>query len=100
MCSSGTPYSRWTRVWRKRLNGIGSFLHMISKAERLRRRILKLTAEYYTEAFPARAFVPGDSAVPVSGRVFDALEIQNLVDSSLDFWLTTGRFAEAFQKEF
>ncbi len=73
---------------------------MKTKAERLRAKILKLTAEYYAEAFPARAFVPGTSSVPVSGRVFDATELQHLVDSSLDFWLTTGRFADEFQKTF
>lgn len=73
---------------------------MKTKAERLRAKILKLTAEYYTEAFPARTFVAGASPVPVSGRVFDATELQHLVDSSLDFWLTTGRFADEFQKTF
>jgi CDP-6-deoxy-D-xylo-4-hexulose-3-dehydrase len=56
----------------------------------------QLAAEYYKEAFPARAFQPGESPVPVSGRVFDEREIQTLVDSALDFWLTTGRFADDF----
>jgi CDP-6-deoxy-D-xylo-4-hexulose-3-dehydrase len=71
-----------------------------NKAERLRAQILALTAEYAAEAFAPRAFVPGVTPVPVSGKVFDAAEVQALVDSSLDFWLTTGRFADAFQKEF
>jgi CDP-6-deoxy-D-xylo-4-hexulose-3-dehydrase len=44
--------------------------------------------------------VPGSSLVPVSGRVFDEQELELLVDSSLDFWLTTGRFAEQFEREF
>ena len=39
----------------------------------------------------------GKSAVPVSGKVYGAPELRNLVDSSLDFWLTTGRFNEAFE---
>jgi CDP-4-dehydro-6-deoxyglucose reductase, E1 len=73
---------------------------MISKAERLRAKILKLTAEYYTEAFPPRDFRPGETSVPISGKVFDSTEIQFLVDSSLDFWLTTGRYADQFEKEF
>ncbi len=47
-----------------------------------------------------RSFTPGQSAVPASGRVFDADELESLVDSSLDFWLTTGRFAETFEREF
>jgi CDP-6-deoxy-D-xylo-4-hexulose-3-dehydrase len=43
--------------------------------------------------------VPGSSPVPISGRVFDEHELELLVDSSLDFWLTTGRFAEQFERE-
>ncbi len=70
------------------------------KAEELRAQIRALTAEYFAAAFSPREFVAGESPVPVSGKVFDELEIQNLVDSSLDFWLTTGRFADQFQKEF
>src|SRR5512146_2910460 len=59
-----------------------------------------MVAEYYREAFPAREFVPGTTFVPVSGRVFDEEELETLVESSLDFWLTTGRFAEQFEREF
>ena len=73
---------------------------MTSRADELRRQILELVADYYTEAFPDKEFVPGQSAVPVSGRVFDAAELQHLVDASLDFWLTTGRFAAQFEREF
>ena len=73
---------------------------MKTKAERLRAKILRLTAEYYIEAFPPRDFVPGETPVPISGKVFDGTELQSLVDSSLDFWLTTGRFAAQFEKEF
>ncbi len=47
-----------------------------------------------------KPFVGGISAVPVSGKVFDAEELKLLVESSLDFWLTTGRFAEQFEKAF
>jgi CDP-6-deoxy-D-xylo-4-hexulose-3-dehydrase len=73
---------------------------MTKQAEKLRAKILKLTAEYYTEAFPPRDFVPGKTSVPISGKVFNGTELQSLVDSSLDFWLTTGRFAVQFEKEF
>jgi CDP-6-deoxy-D-xylo-4-hexulose-3-dehydrase len=73
---------------------------MNTRAEELRAQIRALTAEYFTEAFASRKFVAGESPVPVSGKVFDEVEMQHLVDSSLDFWLTTGRFAEQFQKEF
>ncbi len=64
----------------------------------LRKRILDLVAEYHQIAHAPAPFVPGQSPVPVAGRVFDSQDIQSLVDSSLDFWLTTGRFADEFQK--
>ncbi|MBI5963996.1 MAG: lipopolysaccharide biosynthesis protein RfbH [Chloroflexi bacterium] len=73
---------------------------MNTRAEELRAQIRALTAEYFEEAFSQREFIPGESPVPVSGKVFDEIEMQHLVDSSLDFWLTTGRFADEFQKEF
>ena len=69
-------------------------------ADELRERILELVAEYHDAQFGGNGFVPGESPVPVSGRVFDADELLNLVDSSLDFWLTTGRYASRFEKEF
>lgn len=66
----------------------------------LREQILSLVAEYHAESFGDQGFVPGESSVPVSGRVFDSYELVHLVDSSLDFWLTTGRYAEQFEREF
>lgn len=73
---------------------------MQTSADALRAQIRELVAEYHAAAFPARVFTPGESPVPVSGRVFDASELQHLVDASLDFWLTTGRFATQFEHEF
>ncbi len=72
----------------------------MSSQDELRAKILELVSEYHSQAFAGRPFVPGESAVPVSGRVFDAEDMQSLVDSSLDFWLTTGRFAAQFEKQF
>lgn len=69
-------------------------------ADELRSKILELVGEYHAAKWPERTFLPGESAVPVSGKVFDAADMQNLVDASLDFWLTTGRFAAQFEKEF
>jgi CDP-6-deoxy-D-xylo-4-hexulose-3-dehydrase len=69
-------------------------------AAELRVRILGLVADYYAEAFPKPAFIAGQTPVPVSGKVFDADEMQHLVEASLDFWLTTGRFAAQFEREF
>lgn len=72
----------------------------MSKRDEIRQQIMELVAQYYEAAFPEQPFVPGETAVPVSGRVFDHTEITNLVDASLEFWLTTGRYAEQFEREF
>jgi CDP-4-dehydro-6-deoxyglucose reductase, E1 len=69
-------------------------------AEELRAEIEQLVRRYHAEAFPAEPFVAGESPYRVAGRVFDAEEVVNLVDASLDMWLTTGRYAERFEKEF
>jgi CDP-6-deoxy-D-xylo-4-hexulose-3-dehydrase len=73
---------------------------MSEKSDQLRKQVRGLVAEYHAEAFAAKPFVAGETPVPVSGRVFNATELQYLVDASLDFWLTTGRFAEEFEREF
>jgi len=66
----------------------------------LRARILHLVGEYYRERFGDRSFRPGVDAVHYAGRVFDADELQKLVDSALDFFLTAGRYADQFETEF
>ena len=66
----------------------------------LREQILQLVEQYCAETFAARPFVAGETSVPVAGRVFDGAEMRLLVDSALDFWLTTGRFADRFEHEF
>ena len=71
-----------------------------SRVDELRKQITELVKEYHQEAFPAKPFLGGISNVPVSGKVFDHKELELLVDSSLDFWLTTGRYAEQFEKSF
>lgn len=70
------------------------------KEEELRQKIFDLCKEYAQEKWKKPDFVPGSSSVPVAGRVFDEDDLIHLVDSSLDFWLTTGRYAEEFEKEF
>src|SRR6202051_2332775 len=72
---------------------------MNERALALRQQILDLTAEYYAEAFPAKQFVPGTSTVPVSGKVIAADDICSVVDSALDGWFTTGRFAKDFERK-
>ncbi len=72
----------------------------MSRADELRQKIRGLTAEYYREAFAAKPFVPGETPVQVAGRVFDEAEMESLIDAALDFWLTAGRFAEEFERDF
>ncbi len=70
-------------------------------AAKLRDEILALVRDYYAAKWgQAESFIPGKARVPVSGKVFDADDLASLVDSSLDFWLTTGRFADAFEEQF
>lgn len=66
----------------------------------IRAQIAALVTCYQKEAWPEQKFIPGETPVPVSGRVFDADDLQYLIEASLDFWLTTGRFAAQFEKEF
>ncbi|GLR68332.1 LPS biosynthesis protein [Acidocella aquatica] len=70
---------------------------MSSEAEDLRNEILRLTARYAQLAHGAPPFNPARSPVPVSGKVYGAPEMVNLVDSALEFWLTTGRFNDEFE---
>src|ERR1700730_3273196 len=82
----------WRGACGGRSTGTRSSSPMGSKpADALRAEILELVRQYHEAAFPPRDFVAGTSSVPCASRVFDAEELTLLVDSSLDFWLTTGR---------
>jgi CDP-6-deoxy-D-xylo-4-hexulose-3-dehydrase len=70
------------------------------RAAELREQILDLVREYHDVAFAPEEFEPGTSPVRFAGRVFDQNEVVNLVDSSLEFWLTTGPWARKFEKRF
>ena len=72
---------------------------MTEKAANLRRQILDLCAQYYSVAYPAVEFSPGQSPVPVSGKVIGGDDLSSVVDSALDCWFTTGRFAEEFERK-
>lgn len=63
-----------------------------------REEILSLVREYAKEVFAKRPFGPGEDPVPVSGKVLGEAELANLVDASLDAWLTTGRFNAEFER--
>lgn len=66
----------------------------------IRQQIMALVGEYYEATTQEQAFVPGQSPVPVSGRVLDAADLRMLVESGLEAWLTTGRFAAEFESRF
>lgn len=64
----------------------------------LKAEILKLVRQYADLAHSPKSFIQGESHIPISGKVYGANELEMLVESSLDFWLTTGRFNDAFEK--
>lgn len=71
-----------------------------TQEEFLRSQVFEAVKNYYQHKFAPKDFVEGKNYVPVSGKVFDESELVNLVDASLDFWLTTGRYAAEFEKRF
>jgi CDP-4-dehydro-6-deoxyglucose reductase, E1 len=72
----------------------------LSREAALREDALSAVRRYAEEALAAREFVPGETTVPVAGRVIGAPELEALVDASLDGWLTEGRFAARFAPAF
>lgn len=64
----------------------------------LRKQISELVQQYADITYAPKPFVPGESVVPVSGKVIGAKELQLMVEASLDGWLTTGRFNAAFEE--
>ncbi len=71
---------------------------IMNRKEELRQQILELTRQYYKEVHEPQAdFIPGQTRINYGGRFFDADEMVNLVDASLDFWLTAGPWAHRFE---
>ncbi len=74
----------------------------MTQQEQLKQEILQKTKEYYElvhKPIQEKEFVDGESRVNYAGRVFDETEMQYLVDSSLDFWLTYGDYSKKFEKQ-
>jgi CDP-6-deoxy-D-xylo-4-hexulose-3-dehydrase len=63
-----------------------------------RLKIIEDSMSWFNENNKAGEFIPGETPVPVSGKVIDGEDIGNIVDSALDGWLTSGRFTEEFQQ--
>ena len=70
-----------------------------TKTQAIREQIAKLVDEYAAITYAPKAFTPGDSVVPPSGKVLGAEELKLMVEASLDGWLTTGRFNAEFEKK-
>src|SRR5271155_2045670 len=70
-----------------------------TKAEIIKEEIFSLIKRYHDEVYKNKTFVPGESNVPVSGKVFDEKEMQLITESALDGHFTTGRFNTAFEKK-
>ena len=75
-------------------------MHFSGKgADEARKEILELVGEYCDTYHNQEGTQTGDT-IPYAARVYDRAEMVNLVDSALDFWLTGGRYTEAFEKKF
>jgi CDP-6-deoxy-D-xylo-4-hexulose-3-dehydrase len=72
---------------------------MVDNIFNIRNEILSLVDDYSEINFKQKEFIPGVNEVPVSGKVIGSLELKNMVEASLDGWLTTGRFNEQFEKK-
>jgi CDP-4-dehydro-6-deoxyglucose reductase, E1 len=62
-------------------------------------QILKLSGNFFSEQFSPQPFVAGQTYIPVTGKVLDSSDLKNLLEASLDMWLTAGRFAGEFEKK-
>jgi len=70
----------------------------MDKLRHIREQIAALVGQYAAHAYRTQPFLPGATAIPPSGKVIGEAELQNMVAASLDGWLTTGRFNDAFEK--
>ena len=78
----------------------GGYTTMNTDEKTDRQQILDAVAEYYSKHIsPNSEYVEGDR-IPYAARVFDDKEMCALVDSALDFWLTSGRYCDQFEREF
>lgn len=71
----------------------------MDKLQNIRSEIANLIDEFASVKFQKIPFEPGQTLIPPSGKVLDAAELKAMVEASLDGWLTTGRFNEAFEKK-
>lgn len=72
--------------------------YLMTTQDELRKQIDDLAQQYSKTAFARREFIPGVTAIPPAGKVIDGAEVGQMIQASLDGWLTTGRFNTAFEK--
>lgn len=77
---------------------ISSVINMSSQMEDIRKKIATLVDEFSSLKFKEQNFIAGETPVPVSGKVIGSPELKNMVEASLDGWLTTGRFNDEFER--
>ena len=68
-------------------------------ANKIRKKIIKQVADFYKASQIKKNFIAGKTKIPYAGRVYDQDELVKLVDASLDFWLTAGRYAKEFEQK-
>jgi CDP-6-deoxy-D-xylo-4-hexulose-3-dehydrase len=71
----------------------------LDKSQQIRQQIANLVEEYAQLKYAPTVFAPGETTIPPSGKVLDGNELKLMVEASLDGWLTTGRFNQAFEKK-
>ena len=70
-----------------------------TQEKELHAQIMELVKKWYEIKFSDKTFTPGETYVNYAGRIFDERELLNLVDSSLEFWLTGGRYEQLFSEK-
>ena len=68
--------------------------------EELREEVIKLSKKYFSEKNKGKNIVPGEDYIAASGKMVDENDLANIIDASLDMWLTAGRYADEFEKSF
>ena len=71
----------------------------MDQQQEIRQKIAALVDEYAQLKYTPQSFKPGETVIPPSGKVLDSAELKSMVEASLDGWLTTGRFNDAFEKK-
>jgi len=71
----------------------------VTKTKIIRKEIFKRLKHFYVSQRINKKFVPGQTFIPYAGRVYNEEELISLVDASLDFWLTSGRYAKEFEEK-